>query len=247
MSKLLVIFVSLLMGLMTLSGCTNSLLGTSQLSDQVLQIIRDNPQVVIESVVAYQQQQEKKSKQDKLAFFQQMITEPDSIIGNSPITGAEESKIVLVEFSDFQCPFCAKVDEIVKDFMDKHQDEVTFTYKHFPLNSIHAQAQLASQSAWAAQQQGKFWEYHDALFENQDKLGKELYTKIAQDLNLNLEQFESDRQTNEAKIAINEDIKIAEILGLNGTPFFAFNGQPIDLPITVAKLEEILDQIKVKL
>ncbi|HAC62600.1 MAG TPA: disulfide bond formation protein DsbA [Cyanothece sp. UBA12306] len=236
------IFVSLLIGLITLSGFPSSSIASSQLTEEVLQIIRENPEVIIESVQAYQEQQQEERRQVQLSWLQQMVTEPSSIIGDSPVTGAEDSKIVLLEFSDFQCPFCSQADAIVKEFMAKHQDEVAFTYKHFPLISIHPQAQLAAEASWAAQQQGKFWEYHDGLFENQDKLGEEFYLELAENLNLDLELFDRDRNSFAAKSAISEDLKIAQILGLNGTPFFAFNGQPIPLPITVAKLEEILAQ-----
>ena len=100
-----------------------------------------------------------------------MTTNPKSAIGDSPSTGSASQQIVLLEFSDFQCPFCARAHDTVKQFMAKNQDKVTLAYKHFPLTSIHPQAMPAAKAAWAAQQQGKFWEYYSALFEGQKQLG----------------------------------------------------------------------------
>ncbi|NEQ09918.1 MAG: thioredoxin domain-containing protein, partial [Moorea sp. SIO4E2] len=191
---------------------------TPQLEQQILDVIRKHPEVILESVQRYQQQLERESQQRQQAILQGFKTNPQAFIGSSPTTGSTEDKIVLVEFSDFQCPFCARAHDTVKQFIANHGDEVTLVYKHFPLTSIHSQALPAAQAAWAATQQGKFWQYHDALFANQKQLGEELYLAIAQDLNLDLEEFNRDR--NAADRAIAEDMQLAEILGLSGTPFF---------------------------
>ncbi|NEO43507.1 MAG: thioredoxin domain-containing protein, partial [Moorea sp. SIO4A3] len=170
--------------------------------------------------------------------------QPASIIGNSPTTGVAENKVVLLEFSDFECPFCAQANQSVKDFMDKHSDQVTLVYKHLPLTQIHAQALPAAQAAWAAFQQGKFWEYEDALFEQQNNLDEELYLAIAQDLNLDLEQFNRDRISAESEAAIRDDITLAQTLAVNGTPFFVFNTEVLQVPLNLSEMESILEQIK---
>ena len=192
MSRVSLVLVSLLLCLLALSGCTNLPTDNAQLEEQVLQIIRNNPEVILESVQAYQQQQQEKVEQARQAFLQQMNISPASASANSPTTGAVEKNIVLLEFSDFQCPFCAEAHQSVKQFMDKHQDEVTLVYKYFPLSGIHPQAIPAAIAATAAEKQGKFWEYEDELFEQQKQLGEELYIAIAEKLNLDLEQFNSD-------------------------------------------------------
>jgi len=132
-----------------------------------------------------------------------------------------------MEFSDFQCPFCAKALETVQQFMAKSQDRVTLVYKHFPLTNIHPNAEPAALAAWAAQQQKKFWEFHDGLFENQKNLGEELYISLATKLNLNLEKFNSDRQSEAAKKAIKKDVELGMAIGVPGTPFFVMNGVPV--------------------
>lgn len=220
----------------------------SRLEEQVLQIIREHPEVILQSVEAYQQQQQQQLQQAQQGFLQQLKTDPKAIIGNSPTTGAESSNIVLVEFSDFECPYCAEAEKTLKQFIAKHR-EVLLVYKHFPLTSIHPEAMPAAKAAWAAGQQGKFWEYQDALFTQQDKLGEAFYMATAENLNLDLERFNSDR--NAATVAIGQDMQLAQSLGLSGTPFFvmsatgASQGQPeiFTGAVQLSDLESILARV----
>lgn len=214
----------------------------ADLKAQVLQIIRENPQVILESVQAYQQEQQQKAQRAVQAFVQKMKTNPASAIGDSPVTGAAEKKIVLLEFSDFQCPYCARAHQTVKQFMAKHKDKVTLSYKHLPLIEIHPQALPAARAAWAAGQQGKFWEYHDALFAQQDKLGEDLYGEIAKTLKLDVAKFNSDRNSNAASTAIQKDMQLAESLGIEGTPFFFLNDQTLSGAVELAQMEKALDR-----
>jgi protein-disulfide isomerase len=214
-----------------------------KLKEQVLQVIRENPQVILESVQAYQQQQQDSLKAAQQSFLQQMTTNPKSVIGDSPSKGAKDGKVVLLEFSDFQCPFCAKAHETVKQFMAKNQDKVTLAYKHLPLTSIHPQAMPAAKAAWAAQQQGKFWEYYGALFEGQKQLGEEFYVATAQKLNLKLDKFNTDRNSQAAEAAIQKDVQLAQSLGIEGTPFFIMNGKTFSGAVELAEMEKILASV----
>ena len=214
---------------------------TPQLEEEVLQIILNHPEVILESIQAYQQQQQQQQEQARQTFLQDIKNNPKALIGESPTNGAAESKIVLIEFSDFQCPYCAKADQTLKQFMAKHQNEVTLVYKHFPLTSIHPQALSAAKAAWAANQQGKFWQYNDALFTQQDKLGEELYLEIAQNLNLDLEQFNRDR--NVADTAITQDMQLAEKLGVTGTPFFVMNEEIFSGAMQLSNMEKVLARV----
>ncbi len=238
------LFTSFLIGCIALIGCTTGTMDNQKLEEQVLQIIRDNPQVIIESVQAYQQQEEDQMRGARQAFLQQMLTNPAAVIGNSPTFGAAAQKIVLVEFSDFQCPFCARAHQTIKAFMEKYKGEVTLTYKHLPLASIHPQAMPAAKAAWSAQQQGKFWEYYDALFEQQKDLGENLYVAIAENLNLDLAKFNRDRQSKEAEAAINQDVQLARQLGINGTPFFFLNQEAFSGALELPEVEQILAKVK---
>lgn len=207
------------------------------LEEQVLQIIRKHPEVILESVQALQEKQQKQIEEKMLAFLQEMKSNPQTLIADSPYTGARDAKILLLEFSDFQCPYCAKAHDTLKEFMANHQDEVTLVYKHLPLVSIHSEAMPAAKAAWAASQQGQFWEYHDALFSQQNKLGEALYLDIAQTLNLDLEKFNRDK--NIADTAIKKDIQLAERVGVSGTPFFVMNGETFSGAVQLSDMEKI--------
>ena len=209
-----------------------------KLEQQVLQIIREHPEVLIESVQAYQQQQQQQIQQSRQAFLQDLQINPQSVIGNSPVSGSTNSKIVLVEFSDFECPYCGEANKTLKKFMEKHQNEVTLVYKHFPLTQIHAQALPAAKAAWAANQQGKFWEYSDALFSHQKELGEALYLDIATNLKLDLDKFKSDRTLADNPIA--QDMQLAGKLGLTGTPFFVMNGETFSGAVQLSDMEKVL-------
>ncbi|NJM28247.1 MAG: DsbA family protein [Pseudanabaena sp. RU_4_16] len=211
---------------------------------KVLEVIRKNPQVILESVQAYQRSQKKQQEEARSKVFQQLSAEPRLIIRSSPVTGATSQKIVMAEFSDFQCPFCSKAHTTVKQFMAKHQDKVTLVYKHLPLVEIHTEAMPAALASWAALQQGKFWEYHDALFSNQAQLGEKLYVSQATDLGLDLEKFNKDRQSAAAKAAIDKDIELAKSLGVNSTPTFFMNGVGFSGAVDLSEMEEVLTKVQ---
>ncbi|MDB9458558.1 DsbA family protein [Dolichospermum circinale CS-1225] len=210
----------------------------TQLEQQVLEIIRKNPEIIIESVEAYQQQQQQQLQQSRQEFINNLQTNPKTIIGDSPTIGANKSKTVLIEFSDFECPYCAEAHKNLKDLLAKYPNKFTLVYKHFPLYQIHEQALPAATAAWAAFQQGKFWEYNDALFTNQKQLGETLYLDTAKKLKLNLTKFASDRKL--AIKPIQNDLLLAQKLGLGGTPSFIITSQNFSGPVKLTEVEEIL-------
>lgn len=209
-----------------------------RLEQQVLQILREHPDVIIDAVQTYQQQQQQQVNQIRQAFLQDLKINPQAVIGDSPIINADQSKAVVIEFSDFQCPYCAEAHKTLKQLLAKHPGEVTLVYKHLPLIPIHDQAMPAAKAAWAANQQGKFWEYHDALFTNQKQLGETLYLEIANKLNLDLEKFNSDRRL--ADSAISQDIQLAQKLGVAGTPFFVMNSKTFSGGLQLSEIESKL-------
>ena len=212
----------------------------SELEQQVIQIIRNNPEVIIESIQAYQQEQQQERQASQKETLQQFKNNPQEQIGESPTFGSTDKKIVLFEFSDFQCPFCATVQKNLKEFMDKHEDRVTLVFKHLPLSRIHPQAIPAAKAAWAAQQQGRFWEYHDALFEQQDKIEEQLYIDIANNLGLDIDKFNGDRQSQKAIASIETDFKLAQKIGISGTPFFVMNGETFSGAVKLSQMEDTL-------
>ena len=214
------------------------------LEQQVLQILREHPEVILESVQTYQQERYEAQQKAQQAILQGFVANPDRLIGHSPLKGDRKTGIVLAEFSDFQCPYCAQAQQTLMAFMAQHADEVAFVYKHFPLTSIHPEAMPAAKAAWAAGQQGQFWPYHDALFAQQDQLGEAQYQQISQELGLELAQFNRDRASEAATNAINQDLELAQQLGLQGTPAFILNGELLSGAVSQEELEAKLAQAR---
>ncbi len=243
----IVLGITLLLGTLGCSPTTETASLPEDLEAQILQVIEDNPQAIIDSVQAYQQQQQQQQQQASQQILNDIQADPAALIGDSPVTGSPDQRIVLVEFSDFQCPFCARAHDTLKTFMDAHGQDVTLVYKHLPLAQIHPQAVPAAEASWAADQQGKFWEFHDALFDNQRQLNDAFYIKTAEDLDLDIEKFNQDRASEAAKQAVEADLRLARDLGLEGTPFFLMNGIPLNGAQPLEKFEETLAQVKANL
>jgi protein-disulfide isomerase len=219
-------------------------LSDTQFESKVLEIIRKNPQVILDSVQSYQRSQAQQEEQLRDKVLSQIRQEPRLLLRNSPVTGSASQKIIMAEFSDFECPFCARGHAVVKEFMAKNQNDVTLVYKHFPLTEIHPQAEPAAFASWAALQQGKFWEYHDALFEQQNKLGEEFYLELANNLKLDIDRFNRDRKSEQAKEAIKKDFELGKSLGVRGTPSFVVNGIFFSGVPEIKDLEALVAQIK---
>ncbi|MEL7082953.1 MAG: DsbA family protein [Cyanobacteria bacterium J06597_1] len=181
---------------------------------------------------------------------QQLVTEYvstvgfDAFVGDSPRKGAEDPTSLIFEFSDFQCPFCAQAAPIVRELIEKRGDSVMVVYKHLPLAAIHPEAVPAARASWAAGQQDKFWEYHDALFENQASLGEDLYVQLAQDFGLDVDRFNQDRNSSEALSAIEADLALANEFRFQGTPTFMVNDFIIPGVPSLEGFEQILDQFE---
>lgn len=147
-----------------------------------------------------------------------------TFIGESPTTGNPNAAVVVVKFSDFECPFCAAAADHMQAFVEQRGDEVLYVYKHFPLNNIHPEAASAAKASWAAAQQDQFWRYHNGLFAHQHRLGDPLYEELAEQMGLDLEQFHRDRNSDAAQAAVDADLALARQLNLRGTPSFLMGG-----------------------
>jgi len=145
---------------------------------------------------------------------------------DDPVRGKKDARVTVVEFSDFQCPFCSKAVGAVKELEESHPKDVRVVWKHMPL-SFHANALPAAAAAEAARQQGKFWEMHDKLFANQQSLSQTTYEQYAKDLGLDLSKFRSAVSAQSTTQRINEDVRVAGSAGVNGTPTFVVNGEVV--------------------
>ena len=167
-----------------------------------------------------------------------------TFIGSSPTKGNPNAEVVVVKFSDFECLFCAVAAGHMKDFVEERSEEVLYVYKHLPLASIHPEAVPSSKASWAAAQQDQFWLYHTGLFANQERLGDELYVELAEQMGLDMEQFERDRNSDAAQAAIDADLALAGQLKLRGTPSFLIGGLLIPPGVPPESFGELLDNLK---
>jgi len=142
----------------------------------------------------------------------------------SPSRGNASAKIAIVEFSDFQCPFCSRVTPTLEQVLESHAADVRIVFKHLPL-AMHAKAPAAHAAAEAAHRQGKFWEMHDLIFASQAAMAPEKYVEYAQQIGLDVERFQRDVASDEVKKKIEADAAEAAKLGVSGTPAFFVNGR----------------------
>ncbi|MEK6826171.1 MAG: DsbA family protein [Nanoarchaeota archaeon] len=154
----------------------------------------------------------------------------EELIDDDPVLGDPDAPVTMVEFSDFQCPFCGRFrsqtfDQIKKDYIDT--GKVKFVYRDFPLHSIHPQAGKSAEAAQCANDQEKFWEYHDKIFENQQSLSIDNYKKWADDLGLNTKKFNDCLDSGKYKDEVEKDLADATKAGGQGTPYFVIGNTPV--------------------
>ena len=164
---------------------------------------------------------------------------------NDQAKGNVSAPNTLVEYSDFQCPYCAKFYPLVDQLVKEMPDKVKLVYRHFPLRSIHANAQLAAQAAEAAGKQGKFWEMHDVLFNTQTSWSplekpQEKFAEYANSLGLDVNKFNTDINSREVIDKVNNDYKSATKNGVNGTPTLFLNGKLVELPASYEELKALI-------
>ena len=145
-------------------------------------------------------------------------------VGDSPFKGPEDAKVTIIEFTDFQCPFCSRVQPTLKKILEKYPQDVRKVFKQHPL-TFHKDAPLAAEASLAAGAQGKFWEMKEILFNNQKKLKEENLVEYAQNLGLDIEKFKADLRDHTYKEQVDRESKQAVTLGATGTPAFFVNGR----------------------
>ncbi len=158
------------------------------------------------------------------------------------VYGSIDAKNILVEFSDFFCPSCKTAEPYISQLLSKYPKNIKFIYRHFPLPQ-HPLAFKASTSAEAAGIQGKFWEYKEKLFENQETLAEKSFDEIAKNLGLDLDKFNKDKVSETVLATVQGDLNTANKLNLNGTPSFFLNGEKI----TFSSFESLNKTIESKL
>jgi protein-disulfide isomerase len=154
-----------------------------------------------------------------------VLDDPVTInIQGDPALGPENARVTIVEFSDFQCPFCAAAVVQARLLLEKFPKDVRLVFKQFPLDN-HSQSYLAAQSAVAAHAQGKFWEMHDKLYANYRLISPQAILTWAKEIGLDMKRFVEDVDSGKYKQAVESEVKQGEVAGVQGTPSFFFNGR----------------------
>jgi len=161
--------------------------------------------------------------------------------GDSAAKGPKTAPLEVIIFSDFQCPFCSRVEPTLTQMEKEYAGKVRFVWKNYPL-PFHNNAEPAAEAAMAAHAQGKFWQMHDKLFQNQQALDQPALEKYAQDVGLNLAKFKADVEAKKFKAAIESETKEGQAVGVNGTPAVFINGRKISGAYPFETFKKIADE-----
>lgn len=230
-------------------------------SEQLKKALQENPAVLIEAIKANkkaiyelinQTAQEEQARVQKEAeeaekkAYEEAFENPRTpvIDDKTAVRGEKSAPYTLVEYADFQCPYCAAGFQGVEELRKKYGRDLRFVFKHVPL-PFHAQSMPAAEwfEAVAMQSPEKAWQFHDILFRNQDKLGISFYEKTAGDLGIDLKQCEKDAGSQAVKDRIAADAAEAGRFGFSGTPGFLLNGIPVNGAYPVEYFEEIIKRL----
>jgi protein-disulfide isomerase len=166
----------------------------------------------------------------------EQVTRYDIPTDNDPSEGPQNAAITIVEFSDYQCPYCRQWhSEVYQKLLSTYEGKVRFVYRDFPLTSIHPEAEPAAEAANCANEQGKFWQYHDLLFGGPSQLGQAAYKQYAAQVGLDGKKFDECLNSSRYQAEIQSDLDFATNLGIRSTPTFFINGialvgaQPYDV------------------
>ena len=160
-------------------------------------------------------------------------------IDGAPVKGSANARITLVEFSDFQCPYCAAAVHHIDEILAKHPADVRLVFKQFPLD-IHSQAELAAEAALAAHAQGKFWPMHDKLYANFRDLSQDKIMQWAKEIGLDMARFTADLKSGKYKPVVAKELAQGEQAGVSGTPTLFVDGKHYNGPMETRALEEVL-------
>ncbi len=157
------------------------------------------------------------------------------------VEGNPKAPITIVEFGDFQCPFCGRVEPTLTDLLKKYKGQVKLAFRDFPLSTIHPYAEGAAEAGRCAEAQGKFWPMHDAMYADQSELTEADLVKTAGRLRMNESSFSSCLKSGKYKAAIQQDVAAGQRAGVTGTPAFFINGRFLNGAVPESQFEQIID------
>ena len=141
------------------------------------------------------------------------------------VRGPDDAPVTLIEYGDFECPYCGQAEGVIRELLGKFGDEIRYVWRHLPLNDVHPRAQLAAEAAEAAAAQGRFWEMYDRLLASQDELSPPDLGRHAEELGLDVERFWDELRGHDFSARVAEDVASADASGVTGTPSFFINGR----------------------
>jgi protein-disulfide isomerase len=165
-----------------------------------------------------------------------VLSEDDPTIGNPDAT------FVIVEFADFECPYCLEASNTLRMIAAKYPDKIYYQYRDYPVEELHKNARIAAEAAECANEQGMFWEYHDKIYQNQKSLSDEKFMQLATEVGLDTGQFKSCYQGGRYADEVEEDYQAGLSAGVIGTPTFFINGNSVPGAIPYSVLEALIEQ-----
>lgn len=165
------------------------------------------------------------------------VTENDRVLGD-----VEKAKVVLVEYSDFECPYCGAHQATLKQALDEYGDDIALVYRHFPL-SFHPEAIPSALAAECAGDQDEFWAFHDVMYENQTLLGEDFYTSTAEDLDLDMDEFNDCYESQKYAAKVSGDQKSGLEAGVEGTPAVYVNGVLVTGAVPYSTLQDAIETV----
>lgn len=163
-------------------------------------------------------------------------------LGNAPVKGSSDAPITIIEFSDFECPFCGRVVPTIEEVLKAYPGKIRFAFRQNPL-PFHKNSMPAAKASLAANEQGKFWEMHDALFADQKDLDDDAIIARAKKIGLNVNKFKTDWKSDKFNKQIEDDIAFAKKVGASGTPAFFINGIALKGARPAASFKEVIDKL----
>jgi protein-disulfide isomerase len=154
------------------------------------------------------------------------------------IQGPPTAPVTVLEYGDYECPYCGEAYGVVKQLQSEFGDEVRFVFRNFPISESHPHAEEAAEAAEAASEQGKFWEMHDTLYENQAALDDQHLKAYARILSLTPDEFERDLEEHAQRVRVQRDLASGLESGVEGTPTFFINGVRYGGPYDLASLRD---------
>jgi protein-disulfide isomerase len=252
MKRLLLIALPLMLA----AACTSK--------DDLKKMLKDNPDIITDTIKAHpdkfidalneavksaQEGQSKKREEEEKRALEESFNNPiqAEIRPDEIFRGPKDAPITLIEFSDFECPFCSKGFNTVMELMNKYEGKIRFVYKHLPL-SFHPHAMPASQYFEAIKNQSaeKAWQFHDRIYKDQRKLqnGEAFLKSLAKELGVDMKRLEKDVKSEEVMKRIEHDMEQAAKFGFQGTPGFLLNGVPVKGAYPTSHFVNLIEELK---